>query len=108
VSRLTPGTVIVGIFAVLFGLIGAYGVRKYLQGDLTPPAAATLVRPTIVPLASMDIAAGRQVVLGEVALLRLSDAEIEKMRVNKKLPPQYMSNPQQIITRRKPPFKRDK
>jgi Flp pilus assembly protein CpaB len=84
---------------VLFGLIGAYGVRKYLQGERTPPAVAAQARPTIVPLAAMDIEAGRQIVLGEVALLRLSDAEIEKMRVNKKLPPQYMTNPQQIIGR---------
>lgn len=98
-SRITPGTVIVGIFAVLFGLIGAYGVRKYLQGDRTPASAASAPRREIVPLASMDIAAGRQVVLGEVALLQLLPEEVRKMRADKKLPTQYMNNPQQIIGR---------
>lgn len=99
VSRITPGTVIVGIFAVLFGLIGAYGVRKYLQGSGTPPPAAAQPRREIVPLASMDIPAGRQVVLGEVALLQLLPDQVRKMRADNKLPPQYMSNPQQIIGR---------
>jgi pilus assembly protein CpaB len=99
VSRITPGTVIVGIFAVLFGLIGAYGVRKYLQGSGTPPPAATQPRREIVPLASMDIPAGRQVVLGEVALLQLVPDQIRKMRADNKLPAQYMNNPQQIIGR---------
>lgn len=98
-SRITPGTVIVGIFAVLFGLIGAYGVRKYLQGAGAPPPAAAQPRRDIVPLASMDIAAGRQVVLGEVALLQLLPEEVRKMRADNKLPPQYMTNPQQIIGR---------
>lgn len=97
-SRITPGTVIVGIFAILFGLVGAYGVRKYLQTDnaVAPPAAPAL---QTVPLASMDLEPGRTVVLGEVALLRLTQEQIAGMQKSGKLPPQYMSNPQQIIGR---------
>ena len=97
-SRITPGTVIVGIFAILFGLVGAYGVRKYLQSDNTvaPPAAPAL---QTVPLASMDLEPGRTIVLGEVALLQLTQAQIASMQKSGKLPPQYMSNPQQIIGR---------
>ena len=98
-SRLTPGTVIVGIFAVLFGLVGAYGVRKYLQGARPAPPAAQQPREQIVPLASMDIEAGRQVVLGEVALLRLAPEQIQRMRQDNRLPRQYMTDPQQIIGR---------
>lgn len=98
-SRLTPGTVIVGIFAVLFGLIGAYGVRKYLQGDVAKAPEPPAPRQQVVPLASMDIAAGREVVLGEVALLNLTPQQISKMQADNKLPSQYMGNPQQIIGR---------
>jgi pilus assembly protein CpaB len=99
VSRITPGTVIVGIFAVLFGLVGAYGVRKYLQTEkpaAQPPAAPQL---QITPLASMDLEAGQKIVLGNVALLQLTPEQVEKMRKEGKLPRQYMTNPQQIIGR---------
>ena len=66
VSRITPGTVIVGIFAVLFGLVGAYGVRKYLQTEKPAPPPPAAPRTQIVPLASMDLQPGRTIVLGDI------------------------------------------
>jgi pilus assembly protein CpaB len=99
VSRITPGTVIVGIFAVLFGLVGAYGVRKYLQTEkpLPPPPAAP--RTQIVPVASMDLEPGRTIVLGNVALLQMMPEQVDKQMKDGSLPKQFMTNPQQIIGR---------
>ncbi len=37
-QRLSPGTLILGVFALLFALVGAYGVKKYLQERTPPPA----------------------------------------------------------------------
>ena len=37
-QRLSPGTLILGIFAVLFGLVGAYAVKKYTQDQPAPVA----------------------------------------------------------------------
>ena len=34
--RLSPGTLIVGVFAILFGLVGAYVVKRSLHGPLKP------------------------------------------------------------------------
>ncbi len=98
-SRITPGTVIVGIFAVLFGLVGAYGVRKYLQTEKPAPPPAAGPQTQIVPLASMDLEPGRTIVLGNVALLQLTPEEVEKRMKAGELPKQFMNNPQQIIGR---------
>lgn len=98
-SRITPGTVIVGIFAVLFGLVGAYGVRKYFQTEKPAPLPPTAPARQVVPVASGDLESGRTLVLGDVAIWRLLPAEIDKMIKDGKLPAQYMTNPQQIIGR---------
>jgi pilus assembly protein CpaB len=91
-SRLSPGTVIVAIFAVLFGLVGAYAVRKSMQ---TPEKETPEPRTSIVPVASIDLEPGRRLTLGDVALLRLTDEQI----IEKGYPEGYMTNPQQIIGR---------
>lgn len=98
-SRITPGTVIVGIFAVLFGLVGAYGVRKYLQTEKPAPPPPAGPQTQIVPLAGMDLTPGRTIVQGEVALLQLTPQQIEERMKDGRLPKQYMTNPQQIIGR---------
>lgn len=36
-KRISPGTVTVGVFAILFGLVAAYVVRHYLDGPAAPP-----------------------------------------------------------------------
>jgi len=100
VSRITPGTVIVGIFAVLFGLVGAYGVRKYLQdGQPVPPPAPAAPRTTVVPLASMDLQPGRPLVLGDIGIHMLTNEQMAKMRKDGKLPVVFMTNPDQIMGR---------
>jgi pilus assembly protein CpaB len=44
-KRVTPGTVTIGVLAILFGLAAAYGARRYLTQPLTEPTAA---RPATV------------------------------------------------------------
>ena len=91
-SRLSPGTVIVAIFAVLFGLVGAYAVRKSMQ---KPEKETPEPRMSIVPVASIDLEPGRRLTLGDVALLRLTDEQVK----DRGFPEGYMTNPQQIIGR---------
>ncbi len=98
-SRITPGTVIVGIFAVLFGLVGAYGVRKYLQTEKPTPPPVAGPQAELVPLASMDIEPGEKIVTGHIAALRLMPEEIQKRWKEGQLPKQYMTDPNQIVGR---------
>lgn len=93
-SRITPGTVIVGIFAILFGLVGAYAVQRYL----TPPKVEE-AKPEIqrfrVPLASADLEPGRPLALGDVVIMSYTAEQLKKQN----LPDLYMTNPQQIVGR---------
>jgi len=91
-SRVTPGTLVVGIFAILFGLVGAYGVRQYLEQPEAEPVAKRVIQ---VPLASTNLPAGRQLTLGDIMLMPLTAEKLKQ----KNLPMEYMSNPQQIIGR---------
>jgi Flp pilus assembly protein CpaB len=93
-SRISPGTIIVGIFAVLFGLAGAYAVREYLTQK---PVAEEAPRPRIVnvPTASIDIEPGRKLTYGDIAILRLTPEQVRE----RNLPENYMLNTQQITDR---------
>ena len=97
-SRISAGTMTLGIVAVLFGLVGAYTVREYLQSEPvvvapTPPPAEELVQ---VPLASIDLPAGKQLALGDIALVSMTAAEMQA----RELPlEKTMLSPQQIIGR---------
>jgi len=92
VSRITPGTLIIGIFAILFGLVGAYAVRQYLQSPVEEPVAQESIR---VPLASTDLDPGRELTLGDIMLVSMTEQQVKE----RELPIEYMSNPQQIIGR---------
>lgn len=97
-SRISPATTILLIFAVLFGLVGAYAVRRYTA---KPPVAAApppppAERKTVVPVAAGVLKAGRKVTMGDIALLRLSSEELAK---SKYVGSGYMTNPQQIVGR---------
>ena len=93
-SRITPGTVIVGIFAILFGLVGAYAVQRYLN----PPqekVAEPEVQRTRVPMASINLEPGRELTLGDIAIVSYTPEQLKKAE----LPDQFMTNAQQIIGR---------
>lgn len=92
-TRLSPGTIIVVIFAILFGLVGAYSVKAYLQPE--PVEVAEAPTAVVVPLASIDLEPGRPLTMSDVMLVRLTREQISK----RGLPNEFMSNPKHIIGR---------
>ena len=99
---MNPGTVLAGIFAVLFAFAAAYVVRSFLvrepppQAAATPPAADTTIQ---VPTASSELLAGRTITLGDLALRSMEIAEARKKIEAKELPSDFMTNPEQIVGR---------
>jgi Flp pilus assembly protein CpaB len=85
-QRFSPGTLILGIFAILFALVGAYGVKKYLQ-DRRPQAAAPARKEKEVvqnvPVAVMDIPAGRTIALSDVMTLTLTEPQIAQAKLHR-------------------------
>jgi len=97
VSRISPATTILLIFAVLFGLVGAYAVRRYTAKPLVaaaPPPPP--VQRQVVPIAASGLKAGRTITIGDIALLRLTPDDLAK---SKYAGSGYMSNTQQIVGR---------
>jgi Flp pilus assembly protein CpaB len=84
----------VGIFAVLFGLVGAYALRA----SLTKPAAEGPAPPRAVnvPLASAAIPAGRRLTLGDMVLVPMTQ---EDMRGRNYPLEQLMIDTNQIVGR---------
>src|SRR5262245_61573608 len=68
-SRLSPGVVTIAILAILVGLGGAYAARVLLQ----KPAAAPSRDEVRVPVASIDLPAGRVIKLGDISLINRRD-----------------------------------
>lgn len=92
----SPGTLVLGVFAVLFGLVGAFGAKKYLQQQAPPPEASEPTEQLVaIPLAVRDIPAGRTIADGDVATVKLTNKQISQM----KLPPSYMADSSQVIGR---------
>ena len=95
-SQFSPGTILLGFLAVIFGSLGAYVVKNKL-GEIPEvvveeeqPAAPTTVT---VPLASRDLKAGRKITLTDISLYRMTPEQV----VARNLPNAYMSNTKQII-----------
>ena len=94
-TRLSPGTLLLGVFAVLFGLIGAYSVKEYLRAEPVQPPAAAADRRQVVPLAAADLPAGRTITLGDVIVVRMTPEQIAKRGITR----EFMTNPDQVIGR---------
>ena len=96
-SRIDSGTILVAFFAILFGLAGAFLLRKSLrpQTVVRPPAQVVRSAPTkiTVPLASRALKAGTQITLDDIALFRLTRDEMKEHGIKRV----FMSNPDQII-----------
>ncbi len=94
--RPSSGTLLLGIFAVMFGLLGAYAVRK----ELHKPVAKSEVKEeksqvVTVPVAGQNLEAGRKLTLGDIALMKLTPAQMKAQKITGS----FMSNPKQIIGR---------
>ncbi len=77
--RLTTGTLLVGIFAILFALIGAYALRAALAKDPPPPAAGP--RSITVPIAAMELAPGRKILMSDMVLISMTAKDIEERQL---------------------------
>lgn len=99
-SRITPGTMIVAIFAVMFGLVGAYAVKRSLQEkpkEVEPPPPA--VRMVRLPRASTDIKPDKPLTLGDIAIKPLDPKVLDKMIEKGTLPPDPIIDTRQLIGR---------
>jgi pilus assembly protein CpaB len=92
--RITPGTIVVGIFAVLFGLVGTYGVKQYLK-PVEQPQAARPPAPIRLPFASADLEPGKTIKLGDIKILSMTADEAARTFPSGKA----MTQAQQIIGR---------
>jgi len=91
---ISPGTMTIGILAILAGLIGAYAIRTALEEKEAPAVAAA--ETITVPLATTDLPEGRTIAMGDVALAKMTKEEMEE----KKMPMDLMMlEPDQIIGR---------
>lgn len=93
-SRISPGTLLLGIVAILFGLLGAYAVR--LQMLPKPVAEVPAEEPPglkLVPMASTDLVAGRMITRGDIALVQLLPEEVKQLKGH------FMNRSDQIIGR---------
>ena len=94
--RLSSGTLLLGIFAVMFGLLGAYAVRKELHKPAEKTVAvAAKVETVTVPVASQNLEAGRKLTLGDVVIMKLTPAQMKAQKISGS----FMGSPKQIIGR---------
>jgi pilus assembly protein CpaB len=95
-TRVSPGTILVGVFAVLFGLVGAYAIRQELmKKPAEPVAVAPAPRPVFVPVASVDLEPGRELNLSDIAMVQVLPEELEARGYTGP----YMRNSEQIVGR---------
>ena len=91
-ERISSGTILLLFLAILFGLFGVFSVRRALRPQ---PREARVARQTTVPLAGRDLEAGREVTMGDVALVRMTREQMKKRGIDS----MFMGDPQQIIGR---------
>lgn len=96
-AKFSAGTMLLGIFAVLFGLLGAYVVRKELNKPqpVAEPTAAEPPAKVLVPMAGTDLQAGRKLTMGDIAVMRMSPQELRERGISGP----FMNSTQQIIGR---------
>ncbi len=70
----SSGSVTIGAVAIVSGLLGAYGLRALFMPD--PPPAPPAPPQLTVPLAAADLPVGRQIVLDDIALHRMTQKQM--------------------------------
>ncbi|MBI1246472.1 Flp pilus assembly protein CpaB [bacterium] len=92
--RVSPGTLLLGVVAVMFGLLGAYIVQKNMQKP-QPVAEVNAPNTYVVPRASMDLQAGREITMGDIIIHKLTADQIRQ----EGLPTSFMTRTSDIIGR---------
>ncbi|MCR9119427.1 MAG: Flp pilus assembly protein CpaB [bacterium] len=93
-SRISPGTLLLAIVAVLFGLLGAYIVKQNLT-EQSPVAGGASAQTVNVPRVGNDLKAGRQVALGDIVIEQMTYQQMREAGINEA----FMGNTKQIIGR---------
>jgi len=94
-SRMSPGTLIVAFFAILFGLLGAYAVKKMVQAAPVEVAEPPREKVYRVPVAVLDLPAGRTIVADDVSTMAMRREDLVKA----KFPAVWMDSVPQIVGR---------
>ncbi len=96
-SRISPGTLLLAMVAIAAGLLGAYIVKQNHERQEVVEVApeAPEVQTLVVPVSSTSLTAGREISLGDIAIYRLTRAQM----VEQGIEGPFMNNTQQIIGR---------
>ena len=96
-SSISPGTILLGIVAVLFGLLGAFMVQESLNKPLAEQKEDATSEPGVftVPMASTDLKAGREITKGDIGLFRMTSKQLAERGIDGP----FMNNSQQIMGR---------
>ncbi|UUO07973.1 Flp pilus assembly protein CpaB [Blastopirellula sp. J2-11] len=96
-SSLSPGTLLLGVVAVMFGLLSAYVVRKNMMKENPAPVVETPEpeKTFVVPKAAVNLPAGRTLTLGDVVIYQYTEEQLKTQPV----PSGYMVDAAQIIGR---------
>ncbi len=93
-ERTSSGTILLAFVAILFGLLGTYGVRKAMKPKEVA-AQATEPDSITVPMASTDLESGRKITMGDVAIVRMTRAQLKARKIRTP----FMADTRQIIGR---------
>ncbi|MCL4200858.1 MAG: Flp pilus assembly protein CpaB [Pirellulaceae bacterium] len=94
-SRLNAGTIIAAMVAILLSLAGAFLARQLLVSQPSPPAQPPAEPRVIVPVATTDLPAGRELRDGDVGKLELTREQVRSQN----LPRVYMTSAAEIVGR---------
>ena len=91
-SRLSPATLIVVVFALLLALAGAAFVRQTLQRPVAESTAAEDEKLFSVPVAGIDLLPGRRLVNNDIIVRQLTLDQLRKELQGGTLPKEFVSS----------------
>ena len=95
-SKINSGTVLLGFFALLFGLVGTWAVREFSK---PVPASQKIAPPPqppktyLVPMASRNLDLGDKIGIDDIALIKMTRKDMQAHGVKSA----YMSKAAQIV-----------
>lgn len=95
-SRLSPGTLVVAVIAILLAMTGAFTVRQFLERDAVDGNVKAEVAPITVPVAVTHLEPGRKLRESDFATLTLSPENFAKSKYSKVA---FISEVEQLIGR---------
>jgi pilus assembly protein CpaB len=93
--RISSGTLVLGVFAALFGLVGAYVAKQYLAEPPLVEVEPPKVELVAVPTAAVDLPVGRTISIGDIIVRRLTWQQIRDLE----LPDEFMDQLSQLTGR---------